>query len=166
MHCNNGDCKRPIYRGTECFKCWAGTKWDSMKQRVENRRGNYPQWQGKSLEFTRREFVAWALANPPPPEMERPSVDRIDAERGYLFGNIRWLEFSQNCRNQQHDVPAGLKRCPRCGETKPLTLEFFGVNRAKRNGAGFQEYFHPCRRAYSRDWEAKRRRRTLVHETG
>ncbi len=57
-------------------------------------------------------FYAWALAEESPfwPLWHRwqkrdrdrrftPSIDRIDAERGYTLDNMRWVTFSANCAN-------------------------------------------------------------------
>ena len=97
--CTNGDCTRPKYRITsECFHCWLGTKWDSMKQRTDNKRNYYPGWSGLPLKFTRKEFVAWGLKNPPPENMDQPSVDRIEDLLGYVPGNIQWLSRNENSR--------------------------------------------------------------------
>ena len=30
-----------------------------------------------------------------------PSIDRIDSKKGYVFNNIRWVIFSDNCKNIQ-----------------------------------------------------------------
>lgn len=147
MRCNNGGCTKPVYRGKECYRCWAGTKWDSMKQRVENRRGQYPQWAGKKLECGRRDFIAWAYANPPPAEMRQPSIDRIDASIGYSIANIRWLEARQNSRNRAHDIPLTHRRCTRCGEIKELNSDNF--HRNGRDHLGFQFHCRACRKLHA-----------------
>jgi len=28
-----------------------------------------------------------------------PSIDRIDSKKGYTIDNVRWITFSENCRN-------------------------------------------------------------------
>ncbi len=142
--CSNGGCRRePRYKITsECFHCWLGTKWDSMKQRTDNKRNYYPGWQGLPLGFTRKEFVAWGLQNPPLDDMERPSVDRIDSSIGYVWGNIQWLSVIQNSRNKQKDVSLDMRRCPKCKEIKKLCHENFHRN---NKALGFQHYCKPCR---------------------
>lgn len=144
--CNNGGCTRAVYRGKECFKCWLGTKWDSMKQRVENKRGHYPHWSGITFTIGRKEFVAWGLENPPPTDMKDPSVDRIISANGYVAGNIQWLPFLQNSRNKAKDVPMSHRRCTRCGQVKELSLENFHRNAS--NPLGFQSYCKSCRSSY------------------
>lgn len=148
MRCTNGGCTKPTYRGTECFRCWCGTKWDSMKARVENRAGRYDLWSGKELGFTRREFIEWAMLNPPPKEMVKPSVDRIDSELGYTFSNIRWLEASQNSRGPHRGIPLDVRYCTQCKQYKTLNTDNFGTNSGNRQG--FQSYCIECRRAYNR----------------
>jgi hypothetical protein len=97
--CSSGGCRKKKYLDqSECFKCWLGTKWGTMKQRTENRNGHYSTWDGLPLGMTRKEFVAWGLSNPPPDDMVMPSVDRINDALGYVFGNIQWLERDQNSR--------------------------------------------------------------------
>jgi len=68
---------------------------------------------GKEL-LPREDFYAWSLANQSFHALfDRwlaaghvrtiaPSVDRINAALGYVLGNIRWVEFSENCRNIQN----------------------------------------------------------------
>lgn len=150
MHCNNGGCKREVYRGTECYRCWCGTKWDSMKARAENKRNHYPQWAGLALGIYRQEFIRWAEKNRPPVEMKQPSIDRIDSSLGYYVGNIRWLEARQNSRNRAHNVPLSHRLCQRCGGIKELNRSNFHFNRS--NPLGFQTYCIPCR---SVQWQSQ-----------
>lgn len=43
-----------------------------------------------------------------------PSIDRIDADQGYLLENMRWITFSENCiRGSKSKKRAGVKRCRR-----------------------------------------------------
>jgi len=97
--CSNGGCTRPIYRGKRCYRCWVGDKWTSMWQRVNNSNKNCPSYVGIPFKITRSEFVRWAIENPPPINMDWPSVDRIISAEGYSLSNIRWLEFRRNCAN-------------------------------------------------------------------
>lgn len=65
---------------------------------------------GKEL-MAREEFYSWSLANPDFnrlfdewtaagwPRTTCPSIDRIKSEFGYFVGNVRWVTFSENCRN-------------------------------------------------------------------
>jgi hypothetical protein len=144
-HCNNGGCTRPVYRGKECYRCWLGTKWDSMKARVENKRNHYPQWAGVALGINRSEFIVWGLRNPPALSMLQPSIDRIDSGKGYWLTNIQWLEARQNSRGAQKNVPLDRRRCIRCKKVKRLDRQYFHFNRANR--LGFQSICIPCRSA-------------------
>ena len=141
--CNNGGCTRPVYRGTECYRCWCGTKWDSMKQRTENRNGHYPQWEGVPLTVTRREFIEWAQQNQPPEDMGLPSIDRIVGHLGYSLGNIQWMESRQNSRGGAKNIPLSHRKCPRC-ETV-LELSSVNFHRNRKNPLGYQTYCKPCR---------------------
>jgi hypothetical protein len=149
-HCNNGGCTKPVYRGKECYRCWLGTKWDSMKARVENKRNHYPQWAGISLGISRADFIVWGFYRSPPADMKHPSIDRIKSALGYIDGNIQWLEARQNSRGGRKNVPLTHRYCTRCGKTKPLTSEFFNKN-SSRWKMGFQAYCRPCQKDYSRE---------------
>lgn len=59
-------------------------------------RQDFYAWSLASQDFHRL-FDAWLLAGHP--RCTAPSVDRIDSDGGYTFGNIRWVPFSENCRN-------------------------------------------------------------------
>lgn len=152
-HCNNGGCTRPIYRGKECFRCWAGTKWTSIWQRIQNKNGHNPSYESVLLEVGRSELINWILENPPPKGMERPSIDRIDNNKGYSLSNIRWLEHRINSRHCQRDAPKGLKICSGCGLTKPLS--HFNKNRSRPDGV--QSRCQPCSRNYERQWRLSRK---------
>ena len=77
LRCRNGGCTRKIYRGKYCFRCWAGVKWTSIIQRVENKNGNNPSYVGIPIKFTRESLIKWVYDNPPPIYMDIPSIDRI-----------------------------------------------------------------------------------------
>ena len=145
--CKNGDCKRQIYRTRFCFRCWAGIKWTSMHQRLENVTGHNPSYVRTPLGFTRKTFVQWVLDNPPPTEMEKPSIDRIIPSLGYAPGNIRWLEMRKNCAGTQRDIPKHERLCLGCGTVKTLNSANF-----HRNGKGFQHRCIPCRLIYDKQW--------------
>lgn len=144
--CRNGGCCRvPRYRGTlHCYSCWVWVKWNSIQQRVRNRNGNYPTYQNMEVGFTRDEFVEWALVHRPPETMQQPSLDRIDNERGYVKGNIQWMEMRANARGPRKNVPLHLRVCPRCRRMLPLTTEHFHKRRAPYT-MGFQSYCRKCR---------------------
>ena len=140
--CNNGGCTSPVFRGKECIYCWAGTKFDSMKSRIANRNGKTKSYVGIPLEFTRRELISWVLSFPPPDTIKNPSIDRIDPKKGYVPGNIRWLEFRVNCKGPQRDIPEGLKRCPKCFQILPLNTTHFHADNSRK---GFQSQCKKCR---------------------
>jgi hypothetical protein len=63
-------------------------------------REDFYAWSQGNEDFLRL-FTAWVVSG-----YERrisPSVDRIDATRGYEIGNIRWVTFSENCSNVRED---------------------------------------------------------------
>lgn len=153
--CRNGDCTRkPTHgRGRWCLRCWAGMKWTSIRQRVENKNGNNPSYKGRPLLFTRESLIAWVMENPPPHEMAEPSIDKIVDHLGYAPGNIRWLEKRANSRLHRKDVPLDKQVCPLCNETKPRTAQFFVANKAKLSGVG--TYCRPCNLKYQKAWRKK-----------
>lgn len=67
---------------------------------------------GKEL-MERKEFYSWSLSDPDFnrlfddwtengfPRVTCPSIDRIKSEFGYFIGNVRWVTFSENCKNIQ-----------------------------------------------------------------
>ncbi len=150
-HCNNGGCTRPIYRGKECFRCWAGTKWTSVWQRIQNKNGHNPYYEKIPLNVSQVELINWIIQNPPPLDMERPSIDRIDNSKGYELNNIRWLEHRINSRGLQRDIPEGFKKCSRCGEIKPRTYLYWSPS-----GDYWQGKCRLCKLNYDREWRAQR----------
>lgn len=152
-HCGNGGCKRPIYRGRVCFRCWAGIKWTSIIQRVNNVSGHCPTYVGIPVGFTKEELIQWVLDNPPPKSMETPSIDRIIPKKGYVPGNIRWLEKRKNATGMQRDLPEGKRGCPKCEKVFPDTLKYFGVN--NHHVKKKQTYCRSCKLKYDRAWREK-----------
>lgn len=157
-HCNNGGCTKPIYRGKYCFRCWAGVKWTSIVQRLENKMGNCNSYVGVPLGFTKETLIKWVMDNPPPATMFKPSIDRIDPVKGYVPGNIRWLEFRKNCMGCQRDVKDGFKICPICKRILELNKVNFGTNYGKKYGEQFQTYCRVCKHEYDRKWREDKKR--------
>lgn len=154
-HCNNGCCKKPVYIGKECFRCWAGTKFDSIMQRVRNRNGNYPTYEGLRVLFTRRSFIRWAENNRPD-NFKRPSLDRIVPSLGYIPENVRWIEVGKNSSGAQRDIPDGFYLCKPCGRILPLSC--FGKHNGKRYGKPKQTYCKECKLSYDRQWRKEKLR--------
>ncbi len=151
VHCNNGGCTRPVYRAHVCFRCWAGTKWTSMWQRIQNKNGHNPSYEKIPLQITKQELIGWILNNPPSSDLERPSIDRIDNSKGYSLTNIRWLEHRINSKGCQRDIPEGFKKCSGC--QKVLSLEAFSPNRSLC-GVQRQSKCRSCKLVYDRAWRA------------
>lgn len=144
------------------MRCWAGMKWTSIRQRVENKNGNNPSYEGRPLLFTKESLIAWIMSNPPPADMQEPSVDKIVDELGYAPGNIRWLEKRANSRLHHKDVPLDMQVCPICKVTKPRTIEYFSQNKGKASGV--HNYCRPCDRQYKRDWSKRRECNVAIHQ--
>lgn len=84
---------------TKAYKCWG-----AMIQRCTNPRnahfGNYggrgitvcSEWVQSFIEFFRH------IGEPPSADM---TIDRIDNDRGYCPGNVRWVTRKQNQRNRR-----------------------------------------------------------------
>lgn len=47
-------------------------------------------------------------------EMDRPSIDRIDATKGYVDGNCRFLELKKNISLGNKGIKR-FRECPNCG---------------------------------------------------
>jgi hypothetical protein len=148
--CNNGGCTRPVYRGRECFRCWAGTKWTSICQRIENKNGNNNAYAGIPVGFTKDGLIQWIMDNPPPSELTKPSIDRIENSLGYSPGNIQWLEFSRNCSRRNKDTPDGFRSCSKCLQLLHLSVDNFPHNGSKN--PPFGHYCKPCNRTYQKEW--------------
>ena len=153
-HCNNGRCTRPIYRGKYCFRCWAGVKWTSIMQRVQNKNGNNLYYENMPVTFTRKELIEWVLNNPPPEHLTIPSIDRVNNDEGYSLDNIRWLERNINSSTTQRDIPLSHKHCPSCDNTYPLS-EFYTNNH--HCGRKRQSYCRRCKSEYDKKWRDNRR---------
>ena len=150
--CKNGGCTREIYRGIFCFRCWAGVKWTSIKQRVENKNGNNPSYENMPIGFTKKELIEWVLKNPPPKELITPSIDRIESKLGYIKENIQWLERNKNSAGHRKNVPDGFRICPICNKKLKAHPNYFGVNNGKKYGAKLQTYCKKCKKEYDRKW--------------
>ena len=81
--------------------------WFSIKQRCCNPRNKrypdyggrgvrmFPQWKDSFMEFDA--YILGSLG-PRPPGL---TLDRIDNERGYLPGNLRWATYKQQSNNRR-----------------------------------------------------------------
>jgi hypothetical protein len=145
---------RPIYRGRVCFRCWAGIKWTSIWQRVQNKNGNNPSYAGVPINFTKEGLIQWVMDNPPPKHLEEPSIDRIVDSLGYSPGNLQWLEKRQNSRAHLKYLPPDVQYCAKCKEAKPATTEFF--NKSSGRSRGISSYCRPCNNAYKMAWHKRR----------
>jgi hypothetical protein len=82
--------------------------WQTVKDRVNNPRNPnyggrgvtmYGPWSADFLLF--EEYIATQLGDKP---TERHSLDRIDVERGYEPGNLRWASPAEQARNRRCNV--------------------------------------------------------------
>lgn len=84
--------------------------YGSMKSRVQGNSTRTP-WLYKGLPIISRDkFIVWSLSNPDLLRVftewvesdfrydKKPSVDRIDASKGYTLDNMRWVTIGQNIR--------------------------------------------------------------------
>jgi hypothetical protein len=73
------------------------------------------------------------------------SIDRIDNERGYVPGNVRWATREEQARNKRSNVELeylGRRQCVRAWE-KELGLPHFLVNSRLRRGASVEQALRP-----------------------
>lgn len=89
---------------------YLSVKYQSMQHRVRglDREFSY-LYKGLGI-MPRSEFIAWGLANAEfkvlwkayqaqgRPISIAPAIDRIDTQRGYVFGNIQFLTVSENSK--------------------------------------------------------------------
>lgn len=110
--------------GNACTKKYERTKpgklmrtYRNMQSRVQGiLKGKAHLYKGLAI-LPREEFYRWALGNNTFHELfegwvksgyqcgESPSIDRIDAERGYVVGNMRWLTHRENSRRTRRNRP-------------------------------------------------------------
>lgn len=107
--------------------------WDAMIQRCTNPNDHgWAHYGGRGITVHpsfRADFLAFYAEVGPRPT-PRHSIDRIDNDRGYEPGNLRWATHSEQTRNQrrcyvckhghriegdnEHVEPNGTRRCKTC----------------------------------------------------
>lgn len=80
-------------------------------------------------------FIEWYVTN----YFSGCEVDRIDDNGNYEMSNIQLLSKEEHNRKRKIErdgnIQDGLKKCNRCNEIKPETIEFYSVH--KRNVSQF-----------------------------
>ena len=75
------------------------------KQRCVNPNGiAFSNYGGRGISFlfpSTRTFAEWVADNLGPKPSEKFSLDRIDNERGYEPGNLRWATWAEQARNKR-----------------------------------------------------------------
>lgn len=102
--------------------------WDAMVRRCKNPSDvNYKNYGGRGINV----FPEWLSFIPFAEYMGQPpskiySIDRIDNNKGYEPGNVRWALVKEQCNNKRNN-----HRLEYNGETKTLTqwAEFLGLSR-------------------------------------
>jgi len=101
----------------------------SARQRCCNPNSiGYSNYGGRGIKFTftsRRDFAIWILDNIGPRPSVAYSIDRIDNNRGYEPGNIRWATDAEQARNKRaYKRTLNGERIRRLKELRPdLTYE-------------------------------------------
>ncbi len=104
---NNNACTKKYERTPNGFLM---RKYRNMKSRIEGvQKAKHHLYVGKDL-LSKEDFYNWSKGDP---EFWRrfkiwevsgyqrklsPSVDRIDSKKGYLIGNMEWVDHSENSR--------------------------------------------------------------------
>lgn len=85
--------------------------WVQIKNRCENRRAEfYPHYGGRGVGIHRlwsesyEEFAAHIRTVLGERPSKKHSLDRIDNDKGYLPGNLRWATQTQQCNNKSNNV--------------------------------------------------------------
>lgn len=82
-------------------------RWNQMRQRCENpKQKDYPNYGGRGIQVCerwRKSFADFAedVGMPPAPSYQ---LDRVDNDRGYEPGNVRWATRSQQHRNKRSSI--------------------------------------------------------------
>lgn len=77
--------------------------WSSMKQRCDINNRNFKNYAGRGItvcEEWQESFEAF-FAHVGPRPSPKHSIDRIDNNKGYFPGNVRWATITQNARNKR-----------------------------------------------------------------
>ena len=90
------------------FDRYLKTKWDSIKSRTEDPTNvNYHRYGGRGIRLSDefqdpRIFVSYVKSLPN--ASAELQIDRIDNDRGYERGNLRWVTARENCNNRDVTV--------------------------------------------------------------
>jgi hypothetical protein len=108
--------------------------WMGIKQRCHNpAHPSYRNYGGRGIvmcEAWRADFTAFSchIGVPPTPEH---SIERIDNDRGYEPGNVKWATRSEQARNRRNTLHwvalAIMRHLVRRGEQTKAVAESFGV---------------------------------------
>jgi len=63
-------------------------------------KANFYHWSKCNEDFNKL-FLNWGSSNYN--RKLTPSIDRINPDIGYIFGNIRWITFSENCKSTRRN---------------------------------------------------------------
>lgn len=105
----HGACHTPEYR------CWISAKNRCYNQKSQD----YVDYGGRGItmcEAWRRDFLAFRSAVGPRPSTNH-SLDRIDVNRGYEPGNVRWATATEQANNKRGNHRLNL------GETQPTCAD-------------------------------------------
>jgi hypothetical protein len=127
-----------------CYYHWLKFIYKGIRNRIK-RDKFYKKYE---TSFNAEQFINWGLKNRPV-GLKKPSIDRIDNNKGYSLDNIRWLEISDNLRRQTQDmVEEGYRRCPKCKKIYPATPQYFNKKINKPSKHGVDGKCKKCRKIY------------------
>lgn len=104
-------------------------RWAGMKQRcTDPNHAAYKNYGGRGIRLHKAwlDFAVFAKEVPPMPS-KKHHLDRIDNNKGYVPGNVRWVTQAENNRNSRRCHAVTIN-----GKTQPIFawLEQFGLSRS------------------------------------
>lgn len=140
------------WQAHSCKRCWLIINWHNIKRRVnilyKTNPRKYGCYKNIELKITKKDYVEWGLKSLPD-NLKQPSIDRIDSNGHYEFGNIRWIEFRDNYAPLQKGLPENKKKCSHCAETLDRTESNWFYHKKHKTWGEIQ----PCKKCQKKRYK-------------